>query len=144
MFPNVGFTSDVPSDTASTDGAKIISITAAREVAILYGQIDRVFLFTPESSVSVDSPTFLAYGSEVSVVVDEGAFQDMARHCLVPWKASSECVRRDKTRGIWLSNKNRWVRESSLQTCKYVLSLGPMRGGSRHDKRNSREAKSSR
>ena len=77
----------------------------------------------------------------MSVVVDEGAFLDMARHCLVPWKASSECVRRDETRGVWLCNKNRRVCESSLQSCKYVSGLSPTRGSSVSDKRGSREAK---
>ena len=85
--------------------------------------------------MSIDPPTILADGSEVSVVVDEGAFLDMARHCFVPWIASSEGVKRDKTRCVWPCNKNRWVCESSLQTCKYVSSLSPTRRGSVHHKR---------
>ena len=59
----------------------MIRITAGSvEVAIPYGQSDRVHVLAPRSSVSVDPPTDLAYGSEVSVVVDEGAFLDMAGH----------------------------------------------------------------
>ena len=85
----------------------IRTTTGGVEGAIPFGQSDRVHVLTPESSVSVDPLTVLAYGIDVSVVVDEGAFRDMARHCLVPWKASSECVRRDETRGIWLHNKTR-------------------------------------
>ena len=46
-----------------------------------------------------------------------------------------------KTCGSGFYNKNRRACESSLQTCKYVLSLSPTRGSSVHDKRNSREAK---
>ena len=111
------------------------------EVAIPSGQSDRVHVVAPGSSVSVDPPTDLAHGSEVSVVVDKGAFLDMARQCLVPWKASSECVRRGETRGIWLSIANRRVCESSLQTGKYVLSLSPTRESSVSNKRHSREAK---
>ena len=84
LFPNVGSTSDVPSDIAfyvnervgaSTDGSKMIRITAGGvEGAILYGQSERVHVLTPETSIR------LAYGSEVSVVVDEGAILDMAGH----------------------------------------------------------------
>ena len=67
LFPNVGSTSDVPSEIAfyvnervgaSTDGSKMIRITAD----------------------GVDPAADLAYGSEVAVVVDEGAFRDMAGH----------------------------------------------------------------
>ena len=86
LFPNVGFTNDVPSDiafyfnervVASTDGSNMIRITAGGvEVAIPSGQSDRVHVLAPGSSVSVDPPTDSAYGSEVSVVVDEGAFLD--------------------------------------------------------------------
>ena len=41
---------------------------------------DRVNVLAPGSSVSVVPPTDLTYGSEVSVIVDEGAFLDMAGH----------------------------------------------------------------
>ena len=37
-------------------------------------------MLAPGSIVSVDPPTDLAYGSEVSVVVDEGALLNMAGH----------------------------------------------------------------
>ena len=37
-------------------------------------------MFALGSSVSVVHPTELTYGSEVSVIVDEGAFLDMAGH----------------------------------------------------------------
>ena len=37
-------------------------------------------VLAPGSIVSVDPPTDLAYRSEVSVVVDVGAFLDMAGH----------------------------------------------------------------
>ena len=90
LFPNVASTSDVPSDitfyfnervVASTDGSKIIRITASGvEVAIPSGQTDRVNVLPLGSIVSVDPPTDVAYGSEVSVVVDGGAFLDMAGH----------------------------------------------------------------
>ena len=109
-FPNVGSTSDVPSDTAfyfyersvmRTDGSKMIRTTTdGVEEAIPSGQSNRVHVFTPGSSVSIDPPTILADGSEVSFVVDEGAFLDMARHCFVQWKASSECVKRDESRRV--------------------------------------------
>ena len=90
LFPNVGSTSDVPSDIAfyfdervvpCTDGSKIIGIPAGGvEVAIPSGQSDRVNVLAPGSIVCVDPPTDLAYESEVSVVVDGGAFLDMAGH----------------------------------------------------------------
>ena len=90
LFPNVGSTSDVPSDialsfneriVASTDGSKMVKITAGGVgVAIPSRQKDRVHVLAPRSSVSVDSPTDLTYGSEVSVIVDEGALLDMAGH----------------------------------------------------------------
>ena len=84
LFPNVGSTGDVPGDiafhvneriVASTDGSKMIRITAGGvEVATPSGQSDRVQVLKLGSSVSVDPPTNLIYGSEVSVIVDEGAF----------------------------------------------------------------------
>ena len=84
MFPNVGSTSDFPSDiafyfnkriVASTDGSKMVIITAGGvEVGIPSGQSDRVHVLAPGSSVSVDPPTDLTYGSEVAVIADEGAF----------------------------------------------------------------------
>ena len=40
------------------------------EVAIPSGQSDRVHVLARGSSVSVDPPTDLTYGSEVSVMVD--------------------------------------------------------------------------
>ena len=90
LFHNVGSTSDVPSDiafyinervVASTDGSKMIRITTGGvEVAIPPGQSDRVHVLAPGSSVSVDPPTDLTYGSEVSAIVDEGAFLDMTGH----------------------------------------------------------------
>ena len=145
LFPDVCSTSDVPSDTAFyftersmawTDGSKMIRTTTdGEEDHIPSGKSNRVHGFALGSSVSIDPPTFLADGNEVSVVVDEGAFLDMARHCFVPWIASSECVKRDKTRCVWHCNKNRRVCESALQTCKYVSSLRPTRRGSVHDKR---------
>ena len=59
----------------------MIGITAGGvEVAIPSRQSDRVHVLAPESSVSVDPPTDLACESEVSVVVDGGAFLDMAGH----------------------------------------------------------------
>ena len=90
LFPNVGSTSDVPSNIAfdfndrivvSTDRSKMIRITTGgMEVVIPSGQGDRVHVPAPGSSVSVDLPSDLAYGSDVSVVVDEGAFLDMSGH----------------------------------------------------------------
>ena len=57
----------------------MVRITAGGvEVAIPSGQIDRVHVLAPGSSVSVDPPTDLTYGSEVSVIVDEGAFLEVA------------------------------------------------------------------
>ena len=66
LFPNVGFTSDVPSDIAfffyeriveSTEGSKMIGITAGGvEVATPSGQSDRVHVLAPGSIVSVDPP----------------------------------------------------------------------------------------
>ena len=65
----------------STDGSKVIRITAGGVVvAIPSGQSHRVYVLAPGSIVSVDPPTDLAYWSEVSVVVDEGACLDMAGH----------------------------------------------------------------
>ena len=54
-------------------------------VAIPSKQSDRVHVLAPGSCVSVDPPTDLAYGSEVSVVLDEGACLDIAGHetCLM-------------------------------------------------------------
>ena len=119
-----------------TDGSKMIRTTTdGVKKAILSGQSNRVHVFTPGSSVSIDPPTTLAVGSKVSVFVDEDAFLVMARHCCVPWEASSECVKRDETRSVWHCNKNRRVCERSWQTCKYVSSLSPTRGGSVHDNR---------
>ena len=90
LFPDVGSTSDVPSDiafylneriVASTDGNKMVRITAGgMEVAIPSGQSDGVHVLARGLSVSIDPPTDLAYGSEVSIIVDEGAFLDMAGH----------------------------------------------------------------
>ena len=55
--------------------------TGGMEVVTPSGQGDRVHVPASGSSVSVDLPSDLAYGSDVSVVVmDEGAFQDMAGH----------------------------------------------------------------
>ena len=58
LFPNVGFTGDVPSDIAfyvnervgaSTEGSKMIRIKAGGvEVAIPSGQSDRVFVLAPD------------------------------------------------------------------------------------------------
>ena len=90
MIPDVGSTSDVPSEIVfyvneragvSSDGSKMIRITAGGvEVAIPSGQSDRVYVLAPGSIVSVDPPADLAHGREVSVVVDEGALLDMAGH----------------------------------------------------------------
>ena len=89
LFPNVGSTSDVPSDiafyfderiVASPEGSKMIRITVGGvEVATPFGQSYRVHVLAPGSIVSVDPPTDVAYGNEVSVVVDEAAFLDMTR-----------------------------------------------------------------
>ena len=85
LFPSVSSTSDVPSDTAFysnemsvtwTDGSKMITTTTEG-----MGQSNRVHVFTPGLSVSIDPPTILVDESEVSVVVDEGAFLDVSRHC---------------------------------------------------------------
>ena len=86
LFPNVGSTSDIPSDfneriVASTNGSKMGRITAGGvEVAIPSGHSDRIHVLARGSSVSVDPPTDLTYGSEVSVIADQGAFLDMAGH----------------------------------------------------------------
>ena len=90
LFPKVGSTSDFPSDiafyfnervVASTDGSKMVRITAGgAEVAIPFGQSDRVHVLASGSSVSVYPPTDSTYGSEVSVIVDEGASLDTAGH----------------------------------------------------------------
>ena len=66
LFPDVGSTSDVPSDIAfyvnervgaSTDESKTIRITAGGlELAISSGQSDRVNELAPGSIVSVDPP----------------------------------------------------------------------------------------
>ena len=59
----------------------MVRITAGGvDVAIPSGQSDRVHVLAPGSSVSVDPPTGLTHGSKVSVIVDEGAFLDMAMH----------------------------------------------------------------
>ena len=44
------------------------------------GQSDRVHVLALGSGVSVDPPTDSTYWSEVSVIVDEGAFLDMVGH----------------------------------------------------------------
>ena len=49
-------------------------------MAIPSGQSDRIHVLALGSGVSVDPPTDLTYGSEVSVIVDEGAFLDMVGH----------------------------------------------------------------
>ena len=60
---------------AWTDGSKMIrNTTDGEEDPIPSGKSNRVDVFALGSSVSVDPPTILADGSEVSVVVDEGAF----------------------------------------------------------------------
>ena len=89
LFPNVGFTSDVSSDmafycneriVASTNGSKMVRVTACRmKVAIPSGQTDRVLVLATGSSVPVDPTADSAYGSEVSVIVDEGEFLDVAQ-----------------------------------------------------------------
>ena len=85
LVSSVSSTSDVPSDTAFyfnemsvtwTDGSKMITTTTEG-----MGQSNRVHVFTPGLSVSIDPPTILVDESEVSVVVDEGAFLDVSRHC---------------------------------------------------------------
>ena len=88
FFPKVDSTSDVPNDialyfdervVASTGGSKMIRITAGgMKVAIHSGQSDCVHVLVPGSMVSVDPPADLANESEVSVIVVEGAFLDMA------------------------------------------------------------------
>ena len=56
---------------ASTDGSKIIGITAGGvKVAITSGQSDRVNVLAPGSIVCVARPTDLAYESEVSVFAE--------------------------------------------------------------------------
>ena len=94
LLPDVSSTSNVLSNiafyfnegfAASTDGSKMIGITAGGvEVAIPSGQSDRVHVLAPGSSVSVDPPTDLTYGSEVSVFADAKmcmlAFADSALH----------------------------------------------------------------
>ena len=49
-------------------------------MAIPSGQSDRVNLLAPGSSVSVDPPNDLTYGSEVSVIADDSAFMVMEGH----------------------------------------------------------------
>ena len=87
LFTSVGSTSDVSSDmafsvnqriAASTTGSQMVRVTACgMKVAVPSGQSDSVTVLAPGSSVHVDPTANLAYGSEVSVVVDEGAFLDM-------------------------------------------------------------------
>ena len=87
LFPNVGPTSDISSDmasyfneriVASTNVSKMVRVTVCgMKGAVPSGQNDRVFVLAPGSSVPVDPTADLAYGSEVSVIVDEGAFLDM-------------------------------------------------------------------
>ena len=86
LFPNVGSTSDVCSDmafsynerfAASTPGSKMVGVTACGvKVAVPSGQSDRVPVLAPGSIVPADPTSDWAYGSEVSVIVDEGAFLD--------------------------------------------------------------------
>ena len=58
----------------------IRSTTDGGEEAILFGQSGRAHVLAPGSIGSGDPPTNLAYGSEVAVVVDEGALRDLAGH----------------------------------------------------------------
>ena len=56
----------------------MVRVTACGvKVAVPSGQSDRVPLLVPGPSVPVDPTADWAYGSEVSVIVDEGAFLDM-------------------------------------------------------------------
>ena len=80
LFPHVGSTSDVSSDIAFYFLERVEASTDGMKVAIPSGQSDRVHVFAPRSSVSVNPSTDLTYGSEVSVIVDEGAFLGMAGH----------------------------------------------------------------
>ena len=87
LFPNVGSTSDVSSDRAfslserivpSTTGSGMVRVTACgMKVAVPSGKSDRVPTLAPGSSVPVDPTADVAYGSDVSVIGDEGAFRDM-------------------------------------------------------------------
>ena len=59
----------------------MIRVTAGGvEVAIPSGQSGRARVLAPGSVGSVDSPTDMTCGSDVAVVVDEGALLDMAGH----------------------------------------------------------------
>ena len=114
LFPNVGSTSDVSSDmafcfneriVASASGSKMVRVTACgMKVAIPSGQSDRVPVLAPGSSVPVDPTADLAHGSEVSVIVGEGAFRRLSGH-----------------------GPDR-VCESSLRTCQYASSPSRQEG----------------
>ena len=78
-----GPTSDISSDMTFSFNERIAPgagwrVTACgMNGAVPFGQNDRVFVLAPGSSVPVDPTADLAYGSEVSVIVDEGVFLDM-------------------------------------------------------------------
>ena len=66
---------------ASTDWSKMIRrIANSIRVAIPLGQSGGAHVLAPGSIRSGGPPTNLAYGSEVAVVVDEGALRELARH----------------------------------------------------------------
>ena len=83
LFPNVGSTSDVPSDIAFYVSERVGASThwskmfRARRVgvAIPSGQGDRVCVLAPGSVASVDPPADLAYGSEVAWLWTKAPFE---------------------------------------------------------------------
>ena len=90
FVPHLGSTNGVHGDfplcfaegvVASTDWSKMIRrIANSIRVAIPLGQSGGAHVLAPGSIRSGGPPTNLAYGSEVAVVVDEGALRELARH----------------------------------------------------------------
>ena len=139
LFPNVGSTSDVSSDmafcfneriVASTSGSKMVRVTACgMKVAIPSGQSDRVPVLAPGSSVPVDPTADLAYGSEVSVIVGEGAFLDMAQTEFVKARCEPASMPRARARQEGAQCTTSEIRE--MQSYDREFALGNRRDTSR-------------
>ena len=135
LFPNVGSTSDVSSDmafsfneriVASTSWSKMVRVTACGvKMAVPSGQSDRVPVLAPGSIVPVDPTADWAYGSEVSVIVDEGAFLDMDQIEFVKPRCEAASMPRAKQEGArFATNEIREIRSM-------IGSLHWVNGGTR-------------
>ena len=139
LYPDVGSTGDVSSDmafcfneriVASTSGSKMVRVMACgMKVAIPSGQCDRVPVLAPGSSVPVDPTADLAHGSEVSVIVGEGAFLDMAQTEFVKARCEPASVPRARARQEGAQCTTSEIRE--MQSYDREFALGNRRDTSR-------------